>query len=293
MYFSKFPSTNFLKDDGTLTQVKDIIRRVVFTDESFFNESNFQEYYVRDGETPDLIAQKFYDDPRLGWVVILYNTAFDPFYSFPLSRVSFDKFMTKKYGGQSLFLSSVDDSFPYFNSGFGLEDGDLLTTTRTVTPYPSVPTRTIEKFNNETLSGQVKRIDNSLSKIELFNQVGEFTAGETIARRKTIQDKFRAKISKVTPARYAVHHFESDSKILNPLGGTPDSDGFQDALDVINVRIQDTILYNHVFEGIDTYVVTNDQYESTLNEAKRNIRVPNSKVVGTVADAFEKLIKEG
>ena len=293
MYFNKFPSTNFLKDDGSLTQVKDIIRRVIFTDESFFNESNFQEYYVRDGETPDLIAQKFFDDPRLGWIVILYNTAFDPFYSFPLSRVSFDKFMTKKYEGQSLFLSTTDDNFPFFNPSFSLELGDLITTTRVEVPYENNPTRVLEKFNNESLNAQIKRVDNSLSKIELFNQVGEFAVGDTIARRSTIQDGFRAKISKVTPARYAMHHFESVGKILNPLGGVPDADGFQVALDVTNLQIEDTLLYNHVFNGVDNHIVTNDEYEVALNETKRNIRVPNSRIVGSVADAFEKLIKEG
>ena len=38
-YFSDFPSLNFLNEDGSVQRVKDILRRVVFTDEAIFNES--------------------------------------------------------------------------------------------------------------------------------------------------------------------------------------------------------------------------------------------------------------
>ena len=74
MYYNNFPNINYLKEDGSLSSVKDIIRRVIFTDESYFNESNFFQYRVQDGDTPELIAQRFYGDPELHFIVILYNT---------------------------------------------------------------------------------------------------------------------------------------------------------------------------------------------------------------------------
>ena len=159
-YFNEFPTINYVHKDGSLSQVKDILRRVIFTDESFFNESNFSYYTIKDGETPDAMAQKFFDDPELHWILVLYNQAFDPNYSFPLSIQSLQEFVDKKYSGQALFLKPSDDEVPYFSTT-PLDLGDSITTNRN----DPVSGTTVERFNSESVIGRVARENYSLSKI--------------------------------------------------------------------------------------------------------------------------------
>ena len=111
MYFNSMPVIPLPNEDGTVTNVKDIIRRVIFSEESYLKSSNYDFYTIKDTDTPDSLAQKFYNNSAFHWVIILYNNAFDPFYTFPLSQQNLDEFINKKYEGQSLFISPTDSTF--------------------------------------------------------------------------------------------------------------------------------------------------------------------------------------
>ena len=142
----------------------------------------------------------------------------DPFYSFPLSRTSFETFIAKKYEGQALFLSPEENDFeiPFSSAAGAFEAGDKIST--------RYFDGQIEKFNNETQSAQIKRTDYGMSKIELSNQVGvNFAVGDVIARRKTILETIRGKVRKVIGSKFAPHHFQIENSkgekiLLNPMG---------------------------------------------------------------------------
>ena len=301
-YFEDFPSMNFLKNDGSIQRVKDVLRRVVFTDESIFNESNYQKYNVKDGETPDLLAQKFYDDPELGWALVLYNNTIDPMYDFPLSRRSLNEFIEKKYGGESFFVESSTGEFPYFGD-VTVSPGDKVSTAYNFVVEDkygrsgSALVRSIEKFNDKTVSAQVKHVDHSLSKVEVVDIVGSFGVGDVLARRKTTTDTYRANIVKKINSADALHHFENDGVVLNPLGTSPDNNNFQYALGTTGadgsiVTIDQTLIYNYVNNDINSYVITNSNYEFKLNESKRQIRVPRPELMAVVSSEVKRLIQK-
>ena len=128
MYFNNMPVIPLPNEDGTVTNVKDIIRRVIFSDESYLRSSNYDFYTIKDTDTPDSLSQKFYDNSAFHWVIIiLYNNAFDPFYTFPLSQQNLDEFINKKYEGQSLFISPTDSTEPFFNATLNWEPADVIT----------------------------------------------------------------------------------------------------------------------------------------------------------------------
>ncbi len=121
-YFDKFPTTSYVNPDGQRSGVKDTLRRAIFTNESLLQRSNYVEYTIKDGETPDMISQRFFDDPNYNWIILLFNEALDPFYSFPLSTNSLERYVSKKYSGQSLFIGNSDDSVaPFFDSTASLQ----------------------------------------------------------------------------------------------------------------------------------------------------------------------------
>ena len=298
-YFNKFPSTVYQKPDGTISQVKDLLRRVVFTDESILKDSNYDEYFIQDSETPDMVSQKFFQDPNLHWIIILYNTLIDPFYTFPLSRNAFEEFINKKYEGQTLFLSPADreDNLPFFSNDGFYEKGDTI-----ASRYFE---EGVEKFNNETQRGLIKKVDYGQSKIELFNQIGSpFVAGDVIVKRRTILETIRAKVARVIDSRFAPHHFEfektnGEKVLLNPMGTPPDGDGVQlgygEPNGNSNVDFSETILSGYIYqnmENIEQYVVTNELFERRENDKRRRILIPKKFIVQKINKTFETLVRK-
>jgi hypothetical protein len=62
------------------------------------NVSLFYDYQVKDGETPEIIADKLYGDPKRHWIVLLFNKLYNPYYEFPLITEQLNDYIIAKYG---------------------------------------------------------------------------------------------------------------------------------------------------------------------------------------------------
>lgn len=87
MYFKDFPQ--FLYDfnygDKIKTSiVKDITRNIRFRKDVLSNITLYDEYDIVDGETPEIIAEKFYGSAEYHWVVMLGNGKYDYRADFPM-----------------------------------------------------------------------------------------------------------------------------------------------------------------------------------------------------------------
>lgn len=101
MYFKKFPK--FLYDfkingENKVALVKDITQNVRIRTQILENITLYDEYDIRDGETPEIIAEKIYGSPEYHWVVMLCNHRFDYINDFPLSTNNLEEHITQKYG---------------------------------------------------------------------------------------------------------------------------------------------------------------------------------------------------
>ena len=96
-YFEKFPLYAYdIKDNAQFTLITDIVRRVNLKSNVKANTLVFDEYFVRDGEQPDIVAAKYYDDPELHWVIITVNNITSR-YDWPLDQVALSQFVNDKY----------------------------------------------------------------------------------------------------------------------------------------------------------------------------------------------------
>lgn len=84
--------------------VTDITRRFSLANFVRNAKVNFEEYYVQDGERPDIVAYDYYDDASLDWLVLLANEIHDPYFEWPLSQEQFNAYLTQRYG-------SVDNTY--------------------------------------------------------------------------------------------------------------------------------------------------------------------------------------
>ena len=97
-YFEKFPKIYYdANADGRYKVMTDIISRVKLVDSVKQNILNFDYYNVKDGETPEMIAHKYYDDPELHWTILVVNDVIDYYTQWPMSVQKFEEFMKDKY----------------------------------------------------------------------------------------------------------------------------------------------------------------------------------------------------
>lgn len=89
MYFKNFPQ--FLYDfnyDGNkkikTSVVVDVTRNIRFRKNLLNNIQLFDWYNIVDGETPEIISEKFYGTPEYHWVIMLSNDKYDYRNDFPL-----------------------------------------------------------------------------------------------------------------------------------------------------------------------------------------------------------------
>ena len=92
MYFKDFPV--ILYDSKEVTN---LLRRVAIRSKVKTNVMFFDTCDVKEGETPEMIADKLYDDPQLHWVVMIVNNITDRYHEWPMSGNQFLDYVNEKY----------------------------------------------------------------------------------------------------------------------------------------------------------------------------------------------------
>jgi hypothetical protein len=98
-YFSYFPTTEHdLTNVGQTVQLTNILRRFIVRSDVVDRSDVFYEYDVQAGDRPDTIAEKYYGDANLAWLVLHYNQINDPFFGWALFGNDFTRYLKSKYG---------------------------------------------------------------------------------------------------------------------------------------------------------------------------------------------------
>lgn len=107
-YFTPFPVRDYKAPGSKIfTKATDITRR--FTIENFIldNDVIFDEYRVREGERPDMVANDYYLDSNLDWLILITNQIKDPYFEWVMSDEQFIEYIKSKYGSVEYALTTV------------------------------------------------------------------------------------------------------------------------------------------------------------------------------------------
>jgi len=97
-YFDMFPKVFYdNKGDGKYSVMTNLLRRVKLIDNAKLNIIDFDYYDVKDGETPEMIAHKYYGDINLHWTILTVNEIVDYYEDWPMSVQRFEEFVKDKY----------------------------------------------------------------------------------------------------------------------------------------------------------------------------------------------------
>ena len=98
-YFSRFPMMAYdMAGNENYKLLPNILRRVKLRSGIRSGSFLFDNYDVSDGERPEDIAFKYYDDPELHWVILMTNNITDRYYQWPLTQPQFQEHLKDKYG---------------------------------------------------------------------------------------------------------------------------------------------------------------------------------------------------
>jgi hypothetical protein len=99
-YFKTIPSIYYpfdIKGEINLGIIKDIALNVRVKKEVLDNVVLFDEYFIANGDRPEVISQKLYGSSQYHWVIMLVNLRFDYLNDFPLREDVLNKNTYLKY----------------------------------------------------------------------------------------------------------------------------------------------------------------------------------------------------
>ena len=113
-YFRRIPNfttssrLNNKSSNLDTTEVKNIFRRFKLRDDIASDFAAFEQYNIKGDERPDQVADLFYDDPTLDWVILTTNNIIDQKYSWPMSDHELYEYAYKKYGEDLLAIKHYE-----------------------------------------------------------------------------------------------------------------------------------------------------------------------------------------
>ena len=107
MYFSNFPLIPYDSvGNGEFKLVTNLLKRVAIRAKVKVNTLVYDTYDVKEGETPEILADKLYDDSELHWIVLMVNDITDRYHQWPQNTNQFLAYVNDKY-------SNVDATHHY------------------------------------------------------------------------------------------------------------------------------------------------------------------------------------
>ena len=102
-YFKQVPDFEYVSrlPDAKISDyiaVKNLFKKAELRPHIFQDLSTFQKYQIKGDDRPDNVAEDFYQDSSLDWLVLTCNNIINVQTEWPMSQRDFDRFLLDKYG---------------------------------------------------------------------------------------------------------------------------------------------------------------------------------------------------
>lgn len=168
-YINRSPNKVGINDYVTL---KNLFKRPKISEDILSELSFFEKYSVEGNERPDNVADKFYNDPTLDWIVLIANNIINVRSEWPLEQTEFENFLIEKYGSyQNLYdvhhyeTIEVTDS-----SGYIILPGGLRITDKIV-DYRKTVIQPVRNIDTNEFENQIVENPNYNKLVPYFMQV--------------------------------------------------------------------------------------------------------------------------
>ena len=273
-YFNEFPKLIYTRDKVT-NLVTNLLTRVAKVKGEIDTSSLYYDYNIKDGDTPEIIASKYYGDAELHWVVLIFNDIIDPFYDWPMEYRQFQSYITEKYTNQRYALDTTLTG----NLLFSNTSTSVIGTGTNFTTELTVGSKLFYFGNAQSnLINFIATVDSIEDNTHLT-----LTANSSFsANTQTYNEKVMT----------GIHHFEKTIQTTDNTSGkvttrvyTIDFESYK-ALPAEPTEF----INNQVTEITSRAIVSYYDYENQLNESKRQINLVRNELVGTIKNQFKQLM---
>ena len=263
MYFKNFDKIYYdflIKGERKLSVITDITKNVRVRKELLSNITLYDVYDVKDGETPEIIAEKIYGNAKYHWIIMLANQNFDYLNDFPLAQYELEQHIKQKYNDITFLKDG--NGFNTYNPVLGVTDSpswSYIGTHVTVSAPGQLSYYQLAVGDTININGTIADTNAPNGTFIITAVDGDtitFNSGKTITG--TAAGFETIKLSTIN-REYGTHHYV-------------DSKGF--IVDEFNP---------------DGTSVSNYDYEETLNESKRRIKIISPKYISVVLKNFSSL----
>jgi hypothetical protein len=100
-YFKTLPKIITPDQNGYPILMTNLLARAALVQELINNPMQFYEYAIQEGDTPEIVAEKYYGDPFKYWIVLFSNQILDPVWEWPMPYASFLEYLGSKYATEA------------------------------------------------------------------------------------------------------------------------------------------------------------------------------------------------
>lgn len=113
-YFNTLPKVITPDQNGNAVVLTNIMSRASLIQELENNPMLFYTYNIQDGDTPEIVAEKYYGSAYAYWVVLHSNQILDPLWDWPLTDTLLNSYLDSKYAAAAALASQTP--YEYVNS---------------------------------------------------------------------------------------------------------------------------------------------------------------------------------
>jgi hypothetical protein len=96
-YFNTLPKIISSNYNGGVMILTNLLARANIVPEALKSPLLYYTYDIQEGDTPEIVAHKYYGDSYRYWIVLFSNQMIDPLWDWPLSGSNFEKYIVDKY----------------------------------------------------------------------------------------------------------------------------------------------------------------------------------------------------
>lgn len=102
-YFSSLPKIATVDGDRIGRLYTNLMARVSIMPALLKNPLVYYEYDIQEGDTPEIIAHKYYGNSYRYWIVLFANQILDPLWDWPMNNRVFYEYVSNKYPNNNIY----------------------------------------------------------------------------------------------------------------------------------------------------------------------------------------------
>ena len=102
-YFATLPKVVYTDKTGVSKVMTNLMARASIKPTFLDSPVIYYKYDIQDGDTPEIIAHKYYGDVYRYWIVLYVNQILDPQWGWPVTMNTFDSYINDKYSNINVY----------------------------------------------------------------------------------------------------------------------------------------------------------------------------------------------